>query len=133
MENFLEIETKTRQGVEKFYEDIKTSDNLNEIINHINSLLNLSYRYASQKNNRPNKGLKIFTEYLKIEDTREQKIKKEISNADKKSYKSYLKHFLILRKKGHSYKKISDYALKEFGIKVTGQTINNQLRELENV
>lgn len=38
MEKFLEIETKTRQGVEKFYEDIKTSENLNEIINHINSL-----------------------------------------------------------------------------------------------
>ena len=36
MEKFLEIETKTRQGVEKFYEDIKTSENLNEIINHIN-------------------------------------------------------------------------------------------------
>lgn len=59
-----------------------------------------------KKNNRPNKGLKIFTEYLKIEDTREQKIKKEISNADKKSYKYYLKHFLILRKKGYSYQKI---------------------------
>ena len=133
MEKFLEIETKTRQGVEKFYEDIKTSENLNEIINHINSLLNLSYRYASQKNNRPNKGIKIFTEYLKIEETREEKIKKEILKTDKKSYKYYLKHFLTLRKKGYSYKKISEYALKEYGIKITGQTLNNQLRGLENV
>lgn len=131
MKNFLELEAKTREGVEKFYEDIRASENINDMLEHINLLLNLSYRYATQKNNRPNKGLKIFTEYLKIEDTREQKVKKEISKADKKSYKHYLKHFQILRNRGYSYKKISDYALKEFGIKVTGQTINNQLRELE--
>ncbi len=133
MKNNLEIESKVREGIENFYQNICQSENINEIKKEINILLNLSYRYASSKNNRPNKGLKIFQEYNKIELNREQKISKQIQINKKKTYKDYLNQFKILRKRGYSYKKISDYAKKELNIKVSSETIRNRLNELNYV
>jgi len=126
----LDQEKNVREGVEKFYTDIFVSENISEIQIHINKFLELTYRYAAKKNNRPNKGLKVFTEYANIEDTPKIKVKKQIT---KKTYKDYLPHFLILHKRGYSYRKISRYAQKELNIKVSNETIRKKLQEIDYV
>jgi DNA repair ATPase RecN len=131
MKKFLQIEVETREGIEKFYEDIFVAENLEEIKTHINKLLELTYRYASKNNNRPNKGLKVFQEYRKLKDTRETKVKKEIHKKAKKHYKDYLEHFFILRRRKYSYAKISNYAKEELNIKVSRETLRKELSKLE--
>jgi len=132
MKNNLEIEVEVRQGISKLYENINQSQNINEIKSELEILLNLIYRYASKQNNRHNKSLKVFQEYNKIPLTREQKIRKDIKN-NNKTYKDYLSYFQILRARGLSFKKISEYAKAEFNIKVSSETIRNKLKELDNV
>ena len=131
MNKFLKIEIEVRAGVEKFYEDIFVAENLETIQGHINELLQLSYRYASKKNNRPNKGLKVFQEYFKIQESRESKIKKQIKKREELNYKDFIEQFLILRKRGYSYRKIAKYAQAELQLKVSSETIRKSIKDLE--
>ncbi len=130
-----ELETKVRAGVKLLNENIELCNNLEEIQIELNKLLLLSYRYATPQNNRPNKSLKIFTEYLNIEDTREQKVTKQIrrNQNNKQAYKDYLDEFLLLRKRGYSYRKIAIYAKDKLSIIISSETLRNALHGVENV
>jgi len=127
MKDNLKIESEARLGVEKFYEDIFYSANISEMQNAINELLELTYQYASKKNNRPNKGLKVFQKYSERNKNRESKIKKEINKRLTKNYKDYLPQFQLLREQGYSNRQISNYALKKYNLKVSYETIRKAL------
>jgi len=120
-----------KAGVEKFYQDIMASDNIEDIKKHIDNLLKLTYRYASKKNDRHNKGLKVFEEYLKT-DSRENKIKREVAKQKKKTYKDYISKFIALRSENYSWQKISDYMKERHNIKVSRETIRQAVKEFEN-
>ena len=120
-----------KAGVEKFYQDIIASDNAEDIKKHIDNLLKLTYRYASKKNDRHNKGLKVFEEYLKT-DSRENKIKRAVEKERKKTYKDYISKFIALRSENFSWQKISDYMQEKHNIKVSRETIRQSVKELEN-
>jgi hypothetical protein len=131
----IELEIRSRSGVKLLCENIELCNNLEEIQAELNKLLLLSYRYATAQNNRPNKALKIFTEYLNIEDTREEKIIKQIrrNQANKQSYKNYLDEFTLLRKRGYSYRKIAKHAKDKLGITISSETLRNALKGVSNV
>jgi len=122
---------KAKAGVEKFYQDIMASNNTEDIKRHIDNLLKLTYRYASKKNDRHNKGLKVFEEYLKT-DTREQKIKRAVEKERQKTYKDYINKFIALRSKNFSWQKISDYMQERHNIKVSRETIRQAVKDFEN-
>ncbi|UCN01154.1 hypothetical protein LCX93_04370 [Sulfurimonas sp. SWIR-19] len=116
------METVIKASVQKFNENIQASENLEEINEHINTLLKLVHRYASKKNNRPNKGLKVFEEYIKT-DTRELKVKREVSRRSEKTYKDFIGKYIALREDGYSWQRISDYMLKKYNIKASRESI----------
>jgi len=120
-----------KAGVEKFYQDIISSDSTEDIKKHIDDLLKLTYRYASKKNDRHNKGLKVFEEYLKT-DSRENKIKREIAKQKKKTYKDYISKFIALRSENFSWQKISDYMQEKHNIRVSRETIRQSVKKFEN-
>nr|WP_321266175.1 hypothetical protein [uncultured Sulfurimonas sp.] len=133
MQDNLKIESEARLGVEKFYEDIFYSENIAEMQNAINNLLEITYQFASKKNNRPNKGLKVFQIYSKKHTTKESKVKKEINRRTLKTYQDYLPQFKLLQEQGYSLRKISAYALKKYKIKVSSETIRKALMSFKNV
>lgn len=133
MQDNLKLETEARSGIEKFYENIFYTENISELQEEINKLLQIIYQYASIKNNRPNKGLKAFVVYNSKYTTRESKVKKEINKRTVKTYHDYLPQIKLLREKGFSFRKISNYMLNKYKIKVSSETIRKKLKELENV
>lgn len=131
---FLQIEAEARNGIEKFYENIFQAENIEEMQEELNTILNLIYRYAPIKNNRQNKGLKVFQEYGKIQISRETKVRRSVSNSKiKNHWKDYEAELLILRKRNHSWRKLSELAQSKFHVKVSSETLRKHFKEYENV
>lgn len=129
LHKILEQEKKFREGVEKFNEDIFIAKNIDEINVIMNKILDLTFIYSSKKNNRPNKALTIFTKYLDLNTTREEKVQREIKSKKEKTYMDYLHKFNVLKNQGYSYRKISEYAKKNLNITVSNETIRKKLIE----
>jgi hypothetical protein len=127
---FLELEASARIGVKNLNDKISLSANVNDMNIVLNQLLDLVYRYAAKNNNRPNKALKLFSEFSKIELSREEKIKQQ---QKLKTYKDYLPQLQVLRNRGASYQELSNYAKEHFEVKVSRETLRNSLQEVSNV
>ena len=123
----LKLEEKVRLGIEKFYLDTKNSHNVEELKLCCDQLLELTYRYSSKKNNRPNKSLNVFLKYNDLKISKENKVKNEIEKKKKANYKDHLSRFKILRDRGYSYREISKYAKSDLNIKVSNETIRKAL------
>jgi len=48
------------------------------------------------------------------------------------NYKDYTEDYLILRKRGYSYRDISEYSKLHFKVKVSKDTLRKYLKEVEN-
>lgn len=128
---FLELETEARTGVKSLQERVAMSANIEDMNIIFNQLLELVYRYAPKNNNRPNKALKVFSEFAKLDISREERIKLQYR---RKSYKDYLPHLRVLREnRKMSFKDLSLYAKENFKINVSRETLRNALNEVENV
>lgn len=127
---FLELEASARLGIKNLNDRISLSANVNDMNIVLNQLLELVYRYGAKNNNRPNKSLKVFSEFSKIELSREEKIKQQ---SKIKTYKDYLPQLQVLRNRKMSYQDLSNYAKEHFKVKVSRETLRNALNEVENV
>jgi len=136
--NILKTETQARAGIDLFYQNIKSTEgNYEDFLKELNLLNSYFQQYASKNNNRINKSATAFKMYF----TNEVKKKRNIENIEKRgqvkllsakqSYKQFKKEYLVLRKRGNSYKAISDYSKKHFKVKVSKDTIRNFIREFE--
>ncbi len=126
---FLELEASARIGVKNLNDRISLSANVNDMNIVLNQLLELIYRYGAKNNNRPSKALKVFSEFSKIEMSREEKVKQQ---SKIKTYKDYLPQLQVLRNRKMSYQELSNYAKEHFKVKVSRETLRNAL-EVENV
>ena len=136
--NILKTETQARAAIELFYQNIKSTEtNYEDFLKELNLLNSYLQQYASKNNNRVNKSATAFKMYF----FGEVKKKRNIENIEKrgrvkllsckKSYKDYKEEYLILRKRGYSYKAISDYSKKYFKVIASKDTINKFIREYE--
>ncbi len=136
--NILKTETQARAGIELFYQNIKSTEtNYEDFLKELNLLNSYFQQYASKNNNRINKSATSFKIYF----TNEIKKKREIKNIEKRgrmkllsaktSYKCYKDEYLILRKRGHSYKDISIYSSKHFKVRIGKDSIRNLIKEFE--
>jgi len=125
-------ETIIKTSIIRLNDNIQACNNLEEIKEELNILLSLVYRYASKNNNRHNKALKVFEEYLKI-DTREKKVSREINRKSEKTFEDFLPVIINLRDKKLSYQKIANYLKKYYNIQVSREKIRYTLKEVKNV
>lgn len=129
-------EIQVKLAVKKLNDNINLCNNLDEINRELQKLFELSYRYASKNNNRHNKYIKTFKEYLALEDleqNRKNKLKVQIKNQSK-NIDDYLQELLFLKKEeNYSYAKLEQYAQEKFKIKVSRETIRTKLKEFTNV
>ncbi len=128
--NWIDREVKIRAGVEKFYNHISSAENINELQNVMNDLLKIVYQCAPLENNRANKGLKVFEIYNAKNTSREQKVKEQINKRIQKSWQDYIPQFKLLRVRGYSWQKISDYALNKYNVKVSRETLRKVIQNV---
>ena len=116
---------------------IELAEDYQEMLNEFNIFMKFFQQQANERNNRPNKSIQGFINYFNNNAHKKRSIEKlNETNKVKKltvklTYKDYIPDYLILRKKGMSYKKISEYSLAHFKIKVSKDTIRNNLKGLE--
>jgi len=136
--NILKIETQARAGIDLFYQNIKSTETSYEnFLKELNLLNSYFQEFAAKNNNRVNKSATAFQMYFK----NEIKKKRNIENIEKrgqskllsakKSYRDYKQEYLILRKRGYSYKAIADYSHKHFKVKVSKDSVRNLIKEFE--
>jgi hypothetical protein len=105
------------------------------VLTHFNSYI---LKYAPNKNNRTNKNISAVNQYYKEQKKFAQRNRQAIIEKDvlsnvryRVTYKDYRSEMLILRKRGLSYKKISNYAKDYWDIKVSKDTIRNFLNDTQ--
>jgi len=98
----------------------------------LNIFMNSYIKDANSKNNRPNKSIMGFINYLKDNKKNPRTLEgiKQQQRISKKSYKDYIPNYILLREQGLSYQKIADYSKKHFKQKVSKDTIRNSLNKL---
>lgn len=132
----LEQFKKAKAGVELLFMETQQVATYQELINKLNVITSYINKIANPKNNRPNKSIIAFQDYFINEvgkkRDKEEVVKKAKSKklAHKTTYKDYIEEYLILRKRGHSCRDISEYSEKYFKVKVSKTTIAKVLKEL---
>ena len=123
---------EAKAGIKLFYENTLLINDYEELQNYLNNFA--SYFEKSQNDKAINKNVILFKTFLKNEAEKKSassiKKKKMIKNiSKKKGFKDYLDEYYILRNRGMSYKKISEYSLKYYKVKVSKETIRKYLNE----
>ena len=103
-----------------------------ELQTELNIFMNSYIKDANKKNNRPNKSIIGFINYLKDNKNKSRTIAavKQKQRVSKKSYKDYIPNYILLREQGLSYQKISEYSFKHFKQKVSKDTVRKVLNEI---
>jgi len=122
-------------GVELLSINAQNSSSYEELQKVLNDFVIYINRTANEKNNRPNKNIIAFTEYFKNEADKKRDVKtiekkaqvKKLSH--KKTYKDFIPEYLILRKRGHSFRSIAKYSEQFFKVKVSKSTIEKICKE----
>jgi hypothetical protein len=107
-------------------------DKLNTILTLFN---NTVQKQSNPKNNRPNKHIIGIGQYFYQSKTRLRSVEIIVKNEmykhlkNKATYKDYLPEFQLLRRRGYSYRRMSDYAKQYWNISVSKDTISKYLKE----
>ena len=135
-EKFMEQFKKTKAGIILLSQNVDNCVDYQELINTLNVFYDYVFKIANKKNNRPNKNLMAVINYLDNECGKKRELETVVKKAKikklkyKKSYKDYIEDYIILRKRGYSYKEISEYSKNHFKIKVSKSTIGKILKDL---
>ena len=129
---------QAKAGIEFLHNEVKLITDYEELQEFLNIFFGYFQRIANEKNTAPNKSLIVFKNYFENEAQSKRTVKGIQSKAKVKrlsyraNYKDYTEEYLILRKRGYSYRAISVYSKLHFKVKVSKDTLRNYLRGLEN-
>ena len=125
-------------GIELLYTETKLINDYEELQAFLNVFFGYFQRIANEKNTAPNKSLIAFKSYYENEAQSKRTVKAIQSKAKAKrlsyraNYKDYTEEYMILRKRGYSYRKISEYSRLHFKVRVSKDTLRTYLKEVEN-
>jgi len=125
-------------GIELLYSETKLINDYEELQAFLNVFFGYFQRIANEKNTAANKSLIAFKSYYENEAQSKRTVKAIQSKAKGKrlsyraNYKDYTEEYLILRKRGYSYRAISEYSKLHFKVKVSKDTLRKYLKEVEN-
>ena len=129
---------QAKAGIELLYNEAKLINDYEELQAFLNVFFGYFQRIANEKNTAPNKSLIAFKSYYENEAQSKRTVKAIESKAKAKrlshkaNYKDYMEEYLILRKRGYSYRAISEYSRLHFKVSVSKDTLRNYLREVES-
>ncbi len=127
-----------KAGIELLHNEAKLITDYEELQEFLNILFGYFQRIANEKNKAPNKSIIAFKNYFENEAQSKRSVKTIQSKAKTKrlsyraNYKDYTEEFLILRARGYSFRKMSEYARLHFKIKVSKDTLRTYLKEVKN-
>lgn len=127
-----------KAGIELLHKETKLINDYEELQAFLNIFFGYFQRIANEKNTAPNKSLIAFKSYYENEAHSKRTAKAIQSKAKTKrlsyraNYKDYKEEYMILRKRGYSYRSISEYSRLHFKVKVSKDTLRNYLKEIEN-
>ena len=111
---------KAQSGIQLLFNEASLISNYEELETFLNIFSKYILRTANEKNNVGNKNIMAFKSYYENEAGKRRTTK----NIEKKSkikrlsykttYRDYLEEYLILRKRGYSWRKLSEYSEKIF-------------------
>ena len=122
---------EAKAGIRLFYQDSLLLTDYEDLQNHLNNLA--TYFKQVENDEAINKNVILFKTYLKKESLKKKdkdtiKKKARLSKTKKKiSFLDYLNDYYILRNRGYSYKKISDYSKQYYKISVSKETVRKYL------
>ena len=129
---------QAKAGIELLYNEAKLINDYEELQTFLNVFFGYFQRIANEKNTAPNKSLIAFKSYFENEAQSKRSTKAIQSKAKAKrlsyraNYKDYTEEYLILRKRGYSYRAISEYSKLHFKVNVSKDTLRTYLKEVEN-
>ena len=122
---------EAKAGIRLFYQDSLLLTDYEDLQNHLNNLA--TYFKQVENDEAINKNVILFKTYLKKESLKKKdkdtiKKKARLSKTKKKiTFLDYLNDYYILRNRGYSYKKISDYSKQYYKISVSKETVRKYL------
>jgi len=128
---------KARAGIQLLYNQSMLMADYEELERFLQIFSAYILRIANEKNNVGNKNIIAFKTFYEKEAPKKRTVKNvETKSKVKKlshkiTYKDYKEEYLILRKRGYSWRKLSDYSLKYFKIEVSKDTLRTFIGGLE--
>ena len=129
---------QAKAGIELLHNETKLINDYEELQTFLNVFFGYFQRIANEKNTASNKSLIAFKSYYENEAQSKRTVKAIQSKAKGKrlsyraNYKDYTEEYLILRKRGYSYRAISEYSKLHFKVKVSKDTLRKYLKEVDN-
>jgi hypothetical protein len=122
---------RAKASIKLLSKNVSNTTTYEELQTELNFFMKSYIKDANKANNRPNKSIIGFINYLKDSERRPRKvIKVEPKKRGKKTYLDYIPNYIILREQGLSYRKIAEYSAKHFRQKVSKDTIRVLLTKL---
>jgi len=129
---------KAKSGITLLFNEASLISNYQELEAFLNIFSGYILRIANEKNSVGNKNIIAFKSYYEKESGK----KRTAKNIDKKSkakrlsckitYKDYVEEYLILRRRGYSWRKLSEYSEKYFKVQVSKDTLRKYVGGLED-
>ncbi len=129
---------QAKAGIELLHNETKLINDYEELQTFLNVFFGYFQRIANEKNTAANKSLIAFKSYYENEAQSKRTVKAIQSKAKGKrlsyraNYKDYTEEYMILRKRGYSYRAISEYSRLHFKVKISKDTLRKILKEVEN-
>ena len=129
---------QAKAGIELLHNEAKLITDYEELQTFLNVFFGYFQRIANEKNTAPNKSLIAFKSYFENEAQSKRSTKAIQSKAKAKrlsyraNYKDYTEEYMILRKRGYSYRAISAYSKLHFKVSISKDSLRNYLKEVEN-
>lgn len=128
---------KAKSGIQLLFNEASLISDYEELETFLNTFSKYILRIANENNNVGNKNIMAFKTYYENEAAK----KRTTKNIDKKSrvkklsykttYKDYLEEYLILRSRGYSWRKLSEYSEKYFKVSASKDTLRKYVGGLE--
>ena len=137
-QKYLKQFIQAKAGIELLYNETKLINDYEELQTFLNIFFGYFQRIANEKNTAANKSLIAFKSYYKNEAQSKRTVKAIQSKAKAKrlsykaNYKDYTEEYLILKKRGYSYRAISAYSKLHFKVSVSKDTLRTYLKKVEN-
>ena len=126
-----------KAGIELLHNETKLITDYEELQAFLNIFFGYFQRIANEKNTAPNKSLIVFKNYFENEAQSKRTVKSIQGKAKAKrlsykaNYKDYTEEYLILRRRGYSYRAISAYSKLHFKVNVSKDSLRTFLKEVE--
>lgn len=136
-QKFLQQYNTAKAGVELLQNQVQLTTNYNELLEVLNTFNSYMQKVANEQNNAPNKSIIAFTTFFQNEVNTKRSFEQVKNNAKRKllahkiSWRDYEGELLILRKRGYSWRELERYAKEHFKVKVSKDTLRNNLEVSE--